>query len=315
MNDAPLVGQRSRSLENVPVRVVSARVSLPRRLANVWERRELLLGLIISDNLTHLLPIFESVAACDEYSILIGFADNTLHGLNRCMSRMLAQNVAGIAVVLPPEQNLSDASPILGKTPLVSLGQGPTGPGSTILQMNYRSGMREAIRHLAALGHRDIVLLNGPSHTHFPQQILAVFRASLEELGLSSGSSTILEAAMTLESGAKAVRERMRLPPRPSAIIAANHLMATGVLSAARDAGLRVPDDLSLVAFDSMRNDPLEAPALTSIEISIEDIVRATLLALRIGPIRKNSPASNPLEIFTKLVIRQSTNQMRTGAL
>ena len=120
---------------------------------------------------------------------------------------------------------------------------------------------------------------------------------------------------MTLESGAKAVRERMRLPPRPSAIIAANHLMATGVLSAARDAGLRVPDDLSLVAFDSMRNDPLEAPALTSIEISIEDIVRATLLALRIGPIRKNSPASNPLEIFTKLVIRQSTNQMRTGAL
>jgi ABC-type polysaccharide/polyol phosphate export permease len=49
VNDAPLVGQRSRSLENVPVRVVSARVSLPRRLANVWERRELLLGLIISD--------------------------------------------------------------------------------------------------------------------------------------------------------------------------------------------------------------------------------------------------------------------------
>ncbi|HEV7958077.1 MAG TPA: hypothetical protein VGP11_01300, partial [Acidimicrobiales bacterium] len=49
MNDAPLVGQRSRSLEDTPVRVVSARVSLTTRLANLWGRRELLLGLISSD--------------------------------------------------------------------------------------------------------------------------------------------------------------------------------------------------------------------------------------------------------------------------
>ena len=49
MSDAPLAGQRSRSLEDTPVRVVSARVVAPTRLANLWSRRELLLGLIISD--------------------------------------------------------------------------------------------------------------------------------------------------------------------------------------------------------------------------------------------------------------------------
>ena len=271
-----------------------------------------LLGLIISESLAHLLPTFESFAAREEYSILIGFADNTTPAVNRCMSRMLAQNVAGIAVVLPPEQNLSAALPLLGKTPLVSLAQGPIGPRSSILEVNYQSGMREAIRHLAALGHRDMALLNGPGASHFCQQMLAAYRISLEDLGLSCGLGAILECDTTPENCAQVVRERMSHPHRPTAIIAADHPMAAAVLSAATDLGLRVPHDLSVVAFAGMRGDPPESPAMTSIEISTEDIVRATLSALHIGRERKNSQALNPLRVLTRLVIRQSTDQIRS---
>jgi DNA-binding LacI/PurR family transcriptional regulator len=104
----------------------------------------------------------------------------------------------------------------------------------------------------------------------------------------------------------------MSHPHRPTAIIAADHPMAAAVLSAATDLGLRVPHDLSVVAFAGMRGDPSESPAMTSIEISTEDIVRATLSALHIGRERKNSQALNPLRVLTRLVIRQSTDQIRS---
>ena len=240
--------------------------------------------------------------------MLIGFVDGGTHQLNRCVMRMLAQDVYGIAVILPPEQDLTTALRSFDGAAIVSLDQGPVGSKSTVLKVNYRSGMREAIQHLAALGHRKISLLDRPGQSHFSQEMFAAFHIGMTELGLSYDSDSVLRADFTEEAGAGALCERLSVQPRPTAFIAADGPTALEAISLARDLGLRVPQDLSIVSFGSMHGDSHESATLTSIELSPTDIAMAARNALCIHSETKVGPSLNSAQMSTRLVVRQSTD-------
>ncbi|WP_435837274.1 LacI family DNA-binding transcriptional regulator, partial [Streptomyces asoensis] len=120
------------------------------------------------------------------------------------------------------------------------------------------------------------------------------------------GTGGRVHAALTHEDGCTAARALLALPERPTAIFAANDLQALGVYQAAREAGLRIPDDLSVVGFDDLPVVAWVDPPLTTVHQPLTEMaVAATELALTLG--RGEAAPQVGLEIATTLTVRGST--------
>jgi DNA-binding LacI/PurR family transcriptional regulator len=131
------------------------------------------------------------------------------------------------------------------------------------LDTNDRDGVRQAVRHLIALGHRRIAHVGGaPGYVHSA----ARRRAWADEMRANSLEPRLfVEGDFTGDGGSRATRNLLALRPRPTAIVYANDLMAIAGMSVAIDAGLSLPDQLSVIGIDDI---PLAAhvrPALTTV--------------------------------------------------
>ncbi|NUO41073.1 MAG: LacI family DNA-binding transcriptional regulator [Streptomyces sp.] len=189
-------------------------------------------------------------------------------------------------VVFDPTAELPDDVPFVGTT-------------------NW-SGGRAATRHLTELGHRRIAMISGPRDVLFCVARLDGYRSAMQAAGLPLDPELVAHAELTREDGCEAARSLLALPDRPTAIFAANDLQALGVYQAAREAGLRIPDDLSVVGFDDLPVVAWVDPPLTTVHQPLTEMaVAATELALTLG--RGERAPQAGLEIATTLTVRGST--------
>ncbi|MER6714948.1 substrate-binding domain-containing protein [Streptomyces sp. NPDC006386] len=189
-------------------------------------------------------------------------------------------------VVFDPTAELPDDVPFVGAT-------------------NW-SGGRTATRHLTELGHRRIAMISGPEDVLCCTARLDGYRSALRAAGLPADPGLVAHAPLTREDGCAAARSLLALPDRPTAIFAANDLQALGVYQAAREAGLRIPDDLSVVGFDDLPVVAWVDPPLTTVHQPLTEMaVAATELALALG--RGEEAPQIGLELATTLTVRSST--------
>ena len=168
------------------------------------------------------------------------------------------------------------------------------------------SGGRAATRHLVELGHRRIAMIGGPDHVLFCRARQDGYRAALAASGLTAEPDLLLRADLTAEGGCAAAARLLAHPDRPTAIFASNDLQALGVYQAARAAGLRIPDDLSVVGFDDLPVVAWVDPPLTTVHQPLTEMaVAATELAMALG--RGEKVPQTGLEIATTLTVRKST--------
>ena len=168
------------------------------------------------------------------------------------------------------------------------------------------SGGRAAVRHLVELGHRRIAMVSGPEHVLCCAARLDGYLSGLKAAGVSADPDLVAYADLTREGGCEAARALLAMPRRPTAVFAANDLQAMGVYQAAREAGLRIPDDLSVVGFDDLPVVAWADPPLTTVhQPLVEMAVAATELALALG--RGDQAAQTGVEIATTLTVRDST--------
>lgn len=165
---------------------------------------------------------------------------------------------------------------------------------------------REAAEHLLALGHRRFaVILGDPTHRASAARS-GGYGEALAAHGIALDSVTIEPGDFTLASGEAAMQRILARPgPRPTALLAQNDDMAVGAMTVAREAGLRIPEDLSVVGFDDSDISRLVMPKLTTVRQPVFDMaVSATdgLLKLLAG-----EPAPPPVHHRHELLIRQST--------
>lgn len=159
-------------------------------------------------------------------------------------------------------------------------------------------GGRLAGEHLRALGHRDVAILTGPPELRTAQERLAGFTAVMPDAVVVAGDFTEaggFQAARALLEGSRPL----------TAIFASSDLMAYGVIAAAREAGLTVPRDLSVVGFDDIGPSSRIAPALTTVRQPIEAIgeLAATTLIGILGGVPAAMLQMRPVE----LVVRASS--------
>lgn len=172
-----------------------------------------------------------------------------------------------------------------------------------MIETRDRQGGLEAARHLAGLGHRRIGFISGVATFRSSHERRAGLEEGLAEHGLSLAPELVAEGAYTFESGVDCARRLLALPDRPTAIFAGNDEMAAGALQAAREAGLDVPGQLSVVGYDDFQVATRVWPPLTTIHTPTRRIGQMAADKL-MGREAVDLP---PEERLPTLVIRQSS--------
>ena len=124
-------------------------------------------------------------------------------------------------------------------------------------------------------------MLAGPADHLTARERSESFRGALAELGSPVPDDAVITSAFTHEGGEDAMRALLRAGELPELVFAVNDVMALGALAAAREAGVRVPDDIALAGFDDISTLRDVVPALTTVRIPLVDVgIAATELAL-----------------------------------
>jgi len=179
-------------------------------------------------------------------------------------------------------------------------------PALSTVQIDYEHGIRQAVQHLAALGHLLIAFVGGPLHSKAAMAQKRAFRKCMREIALSS--KLLLEGDDTLEAGIKVMSTLASLTHRPSAVICSNDMTAIGVIRAALDLHINVPRDLSVVGFDDIDVAQCTSLALTTVRISQTEIANAAFGALLNATATESSLLWHEQStIQTNLVLRAST--------
>lgn len=168
------------------------------------------------------------------------------------------------------------------------------------------TGGRLATEHLLGLGHQRIGVITGPAGVISAQARLSGHRSALDHARIAQDPDLIVVGDFEHDRGVELARELLALPERPTAIFACSDLMALGVYEAARQAGLSIPGDLSVIGFDDLPVAAWAGPPLTTVRQPLIDMgseAARLVLALRRGD---EVPAVR-VDLACELIIREST--------
>jgi len=205
----------------------------------------------------------------------------------------------GVIVVAPSTSIVCPGSPIVTIDPN---GIDPNCPA--VIATNYE-GSLTAMRYLTGLGHRCIAHITGRLELVSAVRRMEGYQDGLTAAGIPLREELFQVGDYTTEVAADCARALLALKERPTAIFAANDMSAIGVYQAAQEAGLRIPEDLSVVGFDNIHDAALLTPSLTTIDQHISEMgALATEMLIRLI---EGIPLDRDLvEIDAQLVIRNS---------
>jgi LacI family transcriptional regulator len=193
-------------------------------------------------------------------------------------------------VVVDPLQPLSD------RIPAVSSAHG--------------AGADLAVKHLLSLGHRRIAAITGDRGWVATEDRLRGYYAALGSAGILPSPELVVDAEFQIEPGLRAARRLLDLQEPPTAIFAFNDNLAIGALQAARERGVRVPEELSIVGFDDLEFAELVTPALTTVRQPLAEMGRMAVSLLE-RLIEGQRIEALHVELRTQLIARGSTGPLR----
>jgi DNA-binding LacI/PurR family transcriptional regulator len=269
-------------------------------------------GLIVSEITNPFFPeivqTFETLAVEHRYEILL---TSTIHDPKRmalAVRRMIEGRVDGVAILTfgMEESLLEDLR--FRNLPLVFVDVGPRAPRVSNIRVNYLEGIRQAVQHLAALGHERIGFIPGPVGLKSAKARKNAYFTSMKEIGLQVIPEFVLEGDHRLEGGKQALHQFWQFRQRPTAVLCSNDMTAIGVLRAAFELGISVPQELSVIGFDDVRMAEFMIPPLTTVRMSQSELATIAFEAL-LKEVSRETPSPNGTEyqLPTSLVLRSST--------
>lgn len=274
---------------------------------NLVRGRSTFVGLIISDVRN---PFFPEITAAFQQQALTHDMDalvlDTNYDAERTLNavrRLIGLQVPGIAI-LTSQINPAVISMLAERRiAAVYLDLGKVDQAISNIVIDYEHGIEQALEHLTGLGHWRIAYIGGPPHLSSAQRRKQAFSNTARRLGCEPGWA--IDSDFTV-AGGYAACARILNTYAPTAIVAGNDLTAIGILHRAFDAGLKVPNDLSVVGFDDILFAEYTQPALTTVAVPRTDIGKAAFEALW-TMMPDPHLAGRQLRLSTNLVVRQST--------
>ncbi|MBA3945053.1 MAG: LacI family DNA-binding transcriptional regulator [Herpetosiphonaceae bacterium] len=267
------------------------------------------IGMIVDNIISPFTPTIirgiQDHLAEHHYFSIITNGDSDPDVENEVMHRLISRSIDGIIFVEPWMRGRSPVLDVEHK-PYVVVHRLLGGTARHMVMVDDQYGAHIAVEHLLNLGHRTIGFINGPRGWESAVNRLIGYRFGLAEHGIAYAPALVRDGDWELESGYAATVALMLLPERPTAIFAANDLMALGAIYAAQDAGLQVPRDLAVVGYDDRELARLSRPTITTVTLPCYEMGRAaaTMLLQLLGPGAAEDAA---MAIQGTLIVRQSS--------
>ena len=221
---------------------------------------------------------------------------------------LLARRVDGLIILtsrLPDEELLE----IANQLPVVVTGRGLESPSLQTLNVDNVNAGWTAAKHLINLGHQDLAVITGPpDHQDSDERLKGIWLA-IEGHGGTVDQGLIVPGDYNEQGGHRAMRQIISRNQSFTGVVTLNDQMAFGAMLALQQAGLRVPDDISVVGMDDVAHSAYTIPPLTTVSLPMHDIGRRAatmLLDVLSGP--DKSVHSEILE--TSMIIRGSTRRL-----
>jgi len=272
--------------------------------------RSNMIGLLVSDISNPFFPeIIKSIEAAvfaAGYNLILL---NTNYEPERALDyvrRLLQMKVAGIILMIAEFDSSLIEEFKNKKTSVVFHDLGVVGERMSNIILDYAVGIDEAVRHLVSLGHSKIVHIAGSHEIYSAGVRQQAFVDAMKKYFPEEADIKIYEGDFRFEGGRHAAHQILSESELPTAIVVANDMMALGAMQEFKGAGLRIPQDISIVGFDDISFASLSEPALTTVCSPRVEIGRRAFEALALT---MEKPRQQGLEIRipTYLVERNST--------
>jgi len=273
-------------------------------------RQTMTLGMLVPD-ITN--PFFSSIIKGAEhaarsrgYNVILCNSEDDPEREAVCLHQLREHQVDGLLIA--SSQMADDTIEELRADgyPFVLLNRATHNAEDLAVVVDNHTAAAEVIGYLAGLGHRRIGHVAGPLNTTTGIDRLAGYRAAVRELGLADDVALVIEAdSFSIEAGHSALERMLAGPAEPTALFAANDLIAIGMIQLLRETGIAVPGDLSVVGFNDIPLAGLLQPALTTVRVPQLDmgVTGARLLIDRL----ENRPIDDVrLTLPTELIVRSS---------
>jgi LacI family transcriptional regulator len=277
-------------------------------------RRNSLIGLVHDNpNAQMVLNVQQGILEAlqdTDFGLLIRPVDRTSPRMLEDIRNFLERQRLFGVVILPPISENDDLARLCRDLDCryARMGSAELDDAEHMVASNDRQAVREAVAYLVQQGHRTIGIVRGPHGFRSATERRLGFEDALKEAGIKLPRSLMAEGNYTFESGIAAANRLLDLSTRPTAIFASNDEMAAGVVHAARQRGLSIPEDLSIIGFDDTSIAAHMWPPLTTVRWPIISMARSAALKLVGDVIHPDSEADEPSMFLSTLVRRASVS-------
>lgn len=247
----------------------------------------------------------EDMAMKRGYSLFLCNTDDKIEKEIQYLEKLMEKQVDGIIIIASMERDTKMEEIQKMNVPFAVLNNNTHYPGcSARVVVDNENGMREAVNHLASLGHRKIFYLAGKTVLPFQEDRINGYREGLADWSIPYEEHLVHRIEFSMEA-AKCYFMLHGLPEGVTAVCTGNDLMAQGVLQWAQETGIRVPEDLSIVGYDDSIFSRVSSPKLTTVHQqsyrSGELLVEELLMKL------EGEKEPNTVYLSSSLMVRGST--------
>lgn len=269
-----------------------------------------IIGLIIADITNPFYPAVArgvlDVCHANGYDVLLCNTDGNSSLVRRYVANLCQKQVDGIILqaFTPKDLEVIESIQKAGiETVLIS---NPNGKRITAVYTDESTGAYLATKHLIDIGHQRIAFLSGSKGSSVTIRRFEGYKKALQEAGLSLSEEYVFYGEFNQTGGELMAQKLLETKTCPSAIFAANDLIALGVIQCLEKKRIRIPDDMALIGFDDIEAARLVRPRLTTIANSKYELGQ-TAAQLLISHIHDPSLPFNHVILNTRLVLRDSS--------
>jgi DNA-binding LacI/PurR family transcriptional regulator len=269
-----------------------------------------LIGLIVPDItnpfFTEIVHDVQRGASALGFTVLLGVSDDNAMRESELIRLMRSHQAAG-TIVIPcgSEEDCRKLCSHAAAMPIVALDNAPPGLDCDTVVIDNRKAAELATTHILSFGHTEVGIVSGPAHRYVSRERVLGFEATIEAHGLSPRPELASRGEFHVDIARQAGLDLLHGSKPPTAIFVANNQMLIGVMQAVAEAGLSVPDDVSVASIDDFPWASAFMPALTTVRQPIGKMAEA---ALEFLTSRFSGEAAPPRRVMLEpeLVVRKS---------
>ncbi|MFD3445283.1 catabolite control protein A [Microbacteriaceae bacterium 4G12] len=251
----------------------------------------------------------EDIATMYKYNIILSNSDQNKEKEMHLLNTMLGKQVDGIVFM---GENITEEHVEEFKkspAPIVLAASFDKQNSTPSVNIDYLQAAYDAMKYLLEKGHKRIAFVSGPyEHAAANGQKLAGYKKALEEAGVSFDEELVVEGDYTYDSGMEAFDKLWEATDKPTAMFVSSDEMALGVVHAAQDKGIHIPNDLEVIGFDNTRLAMMVRPQLTTVVQPMYDI-GAVAMRLLTKYMNKETVEDHTVILPHRIQFRQSTKE------